>query len=410
MIDSLRQLLGDLAAQKLRTFLTILGITWGTVAVIVLMAFGVGFERQMRINMHGLGEGIVIMFGGRTTVPFQGYNEGRQIRLRAEDVPLLASRVPDIKDISPEYRRGGIPARRDTSSTMPTVTGVHPVYGEMRNIVPEEGGRFLNELDERGRRRVVVLGDQVKRLLFGEEDALNQRVMLGQVPFTVIGVMEPKTQNSSYGARDSERVFIPASTHRALFGDRYLANIIFTPASPAVAENAKTQVREVLGGRYRFNPDDKDAIAIWDTGEMDKMLDAIFLGIAIFLGVVGAFTLVVGGVGVANIMYVVVRERTREIGIKRSIGARRRTVLVQFLLEAAFIVAIGASIGFLLSLGIVKGAEFLPFKDEIGVPVVSSQVAMFAVGLLAIVSMLAGFFPARRAAAITPIEALRYGV
>lgn len=409
MLDSFRQLLRDLSAQKLRTSLTILGITWGTVAVVVLMAFGVGFEKQTRKNMHGIGDGIVIMFGGRTTVAHQGYNEGRPIRLREDDVALLSRRVQEVGDISPEYRRGGIPARVDTSSTMPTVTGVHPVYATLRNIIVEPGGRFLNELDESNRRRVIVLGDQVKRLLFGDGEALHQQVMLGNVPFMVIGVMEPKTQNSSYGSRDSDRVFIPAGTHRAVFGDVYLANIVFKPASPAVAEAAKSSTREVLGGRYRFDPADTDAIGMWDTGEFDKMLDAIFLGISVFMGIVGAFTLVVGGVGVANIMYVVVKERTREIGIKRSIGARRRTVLAQFLLEASFIVAIGAVFGFLLSAGIIRLAGMLPFKDEVGVPEVSVAVTLLTIGLLAFVSLMAGYFPARRAAAISPIDALRYG-
>jgi putative ABC transport system permease protein len=410
MIDSLRQLLRDLSAQKLRTTLTILGITWGTVAVIVLMAFGVGFEKQTRKNMHGMGDGIVIMFGGRTTAAFQGYNEGRPIRLREDDVALIATRVREVGDISPEYRRGGIPARVDTLSTMPTVTGVHPVYGRLRNILVEDGGRFLNDLDEAGRRRVVVLGDEIKKLLFGDRDALNQQIMLGNVPFTVIGVMAPKTQESSYGSRDTERVFIPAATHRAVFGDQYLANIVFKPVDASLSEPAKLAVREVLGSRYRFDPADTDAISMWDTSELDKMLDAIFLGISVFMGIVGAFTLVVGGVGVANIMYVVVRERTREIGIKRSIGARRRTVLGQFLMEAAFIVALGAVLGFLLSLGIIKAAEFLPFKDEVGVPELSAMVATLTIGLLALVSLFAGYFPARRAAAISPIEALRYGV
>jgi putative ABC transport system permease protein len=410
MLDSIRQLIGDLAAQKLRTTLTILGITWGTVAVIVLMAFGVGFEKQTRANMHGMGDGIVVVFGGRTTMAHEGYNEGRQIRFRMEDAELIATRVREVGEISPEFRRGGVPARVDTLSTMPTVTGVYPVYESMRNILIEPGGRFLNELDVSGRRRVVVLGDEIKRLLFGEGEALHRRVMLGDVPFTVIGVMAPKTQNSSYGSRDSERVFIPATTYAAVFGDVYLSNLVFKPTQPALAASSIANVRDVLGSRYRFNPADTDAVGIWDTSEMDRMLDGIFLGISLFMGIVGAFTLVVGGVGVANIMYVVVRERTREIGIKRSIGARRLSVLVHFLLEAAFIVAVGAVLGFLLSLGIIELAAMLPFKDEVGVPEVSGVVALLTISLLSIVSLLAGFFPARKAAAISPIDALRYGV
>lgn len=410
MTDSISQLFRDLSAQKLRTFLTILGITWGTVAVVVLMAFGVGFEKQTKKNMHGMGDGIVVIFGGRTTMPFEGFNDGRSIRLQESDVDLLARRIPEIAQISPEYLTRGATARVDTSSTVPATTGVLPDYGDMRNIIPESGGRFLNDLDVAQRRRVVVLGDQIKTLLFGDRDAVNEQILLGGTPFTVVGVMAAKTQNSSYNSRDADRIFIPVSTYQSVFGGKYLSNIIYKPASAAASPAIEKKVYEVLGGRYKFDPTDEDALSVWDTNEFNKMIDGVFMGISLFLAIVGAFTLVVGGVGVANIMYVVVKERTREIGIKRSLGARRRTVLYQFLMEAALIVGIGALLGFALSVGIVNLAELLPIKDEVGVPEISSQVAFGTILLLGFVSLLAGFFPARKAAAVAPVEALRYGV
>ena len=214
-LTSLGQFFDDLRAQKLRTALTIMGITWGTVAIVVLLAFGAGLERQIKKNARGMGDGIVIVFPGRTTKAYEGFGEGRAVRLREEDVALLEREVAEIGEISPEYNTR-VPARRGASTTNPLITGVVPIYGEMRNIIVEPGGRFLNELDISHRRRVVVLGDQVKRLLFGEEEAVGQEIVLGSAPFLVIGVMQEKTQDSSYGTRDTNRVFIPTSTHAAV--------------------------------------------------------------------------------------------------------------------------------------------------------------------------------------------------
>lgn len=410
MPEFVSQLFRDLSAQRLRTFLTLLGITWGTVAVVVLMAFGVGFEKQTRANMAGMGDGIVVVFGGRTTKPFMGFNDGRGIGLREADVEVIQQQIPGIASISPEYRTSSAVARVDTSSTIPATTGVYPEYADMRNIIPEPGGRFLNELDERNRRRVVVLGDQVKRLLFGAEEALHKQIILGGTPFTVIGVMAPKTQSSSYGSRDTDRVFIPASTFESVFGHRYLSNIIYKPLDASNSPAIEAKLYEVMGSRYRFDPTDKDALGVWDTNELTRLLDGIFIGIAVFMMVVGAFTLVVGGVGVANIMYIVVKERTREIGIKRSLGARRRTILAQFLGEAGFIVLMGAALGMVISAALVKGASFLPVQDAVGVPEMSAGVLIGTALLLGLIALLAGFFPARRAAAVSPVEALRYGV
>src|SRR5690554_2766387 len=213
-----RQFLDDIRVQKLRTALTVLGITWGTAAVVVLLAFGVGLTEQMKRNARGMGDGIVLVFGGRTTRAYQGFGDGRLIRLQEEDAALIAREVSGIEGISPEYGGYVRPIRRGTVIANPYITGVLPVYGDLRNIVPVPGGRFLNELDVQGRRRVAVLGDELKKLLFGDAEAVGQQVFVGEVPFTVVGVMQHKTQNSSYRSRDQDRLFIPASTYRALFG------------------------------------------------------------------------------------------------------------------------------------------------------------------------------------------------
>ncbi len=406
-LATLSQFFYDLWAQRLRTTLTILGITWGTVAVIVLLAFGVGLEKQSRKNMHGMGDGIVVMFGGRTTQSFEGFPDGRRIPLREEDAALLAQEIPDIGQISPEYINRSTPVRVGQSSTTPAITGIYPVYGDMRNVIAEPGGRFINPLDMQYRRRVAVLGNEIKRLLFGDADAVGKQILVGEAAFTVIGVMQPKTQNSSYNSRDSDRMFIPASTHKSLFGDRYVNNIIYQPTDPLLSESIQGQVYEVLGRRNRFDPTDEDALGIWDTNEADKFMRAFFLGFNIFMGVIGSFTLTVGGIGVANIMYVVVRERTREIGVKRSVGARRRDILVQFFGETFLIVGIGALFGFGIAVGLVKALAYLPIQDAVGTPEVSPMVAVITMGLLALIAFLAGFFPARKASRLDPVECLR---
>lgn len=407
LIDAARQLAADLRSQRLRTVLTVLGITWGTVAVVVLLAFSTGLEKQTRKRFHGLGDRIVILFGGRTTRAYAGFRVGRTIRLREEDTALLAREIPDITMISPEYSERQTAVRRGTSSVTPNITGIWPVYGKMRNIIPAVGGRFINERDVAKRRRVIVLGDEVASILFEDESPVGQEVMVGLTPFTVVGVMMPKVQNSSYNSRDKDRVFIPASTQAAIFGARYMTNMIYRTRDAAMTKRVERQVYEILGRKYRFDPSDEDALGVWDTAEWEERIGYLFLGFKLFFALVGSFTLSVGGIGVANIMYVVVRERTPEIGIKRSVGAQRKDIHRQFLAEALLIVAIGALLGTAISVAMVKVAALIPMGDIVGQPTISLQVAVITIGLLGAVAMLAGFFPARRAAQLDPVECLR---
>ena len=406
--EVLRSFLADVRRHKLRTALTVLGIAWGTVAVVVLMAFGVGLERQTRKNAHGIGEQIVLLFGGRTTVPHAGFPDGRRIRLREEDGRLLRGEIPDITQLSPEYSERGTRVRRGRESANPNITGVYPVYGELRNVIAARGGRFLNRLDEEHRRRVAFLGDDLAELLFPEEEPVGRRVHVGDTPFLVVGVMKPKTQNSSYNSRDEDRVFIPASTHRALFGDRYVANFVYRTRSAALTKPVEERVYEVLGRKYAFDAADEDALGVWDTSEFEQQFDYLFLGFRIFFAVVGAFTLSVGGIGVANIMYIVVRERTPEIGLRRSVGARRRDILLQFFGEAFGLVALGAVAGFLASVGIVEGLGMLPLDEFVGTPTISPLVLAVTLALLAAIAFLAGLFPARQAADLDPVDCMRY--
>jgi putative ABC transport system permease protein len=396
----------DLRAQKLRAFLTMFGIIWGTVAIVVLVAFGVGFKKQTAANMHGIGEGIAIMFPGKTTKPWAGYGIGRPISYIEEDTKLIASQVPNVYAISPEFSRQTT-ARVGENILNPTISGVNIVYSEMRNIIPEAGGRFINILDLQDRRRVAVIGDKVKELLFGDQNVIGKTVFIGQVPFMVVGVMQKKTQPSSYNSRDQDRIFIPISTFASIYGTIHLSDIIYQIKDPRLGEQTAKEVRTVLSKRYKFDPTDEDAVWIWDTTQFDRLSFYMFLGINIFLGLIGSFTLGVAGLGVANIMFIVVQERIKEIGVKRAVGATKKNILFQFFTETFFIVFTGSAIGFLISYGIIMLLSMIPIKEYVGTPEFSIEVVGITIFVLITVGLLSGLMPARRASNIDVVECLR---
>ena len=279
----------------------------------------------------------------------------------------------------------------------------------MRNIWPQLGGRWLNDMDLKHQRRVVFLGNRLKDFLFGENvNALGKYVYVGDVPFLVIGVLKKKTQASSYSSRDRDRAFIPASTHAAIFGHRYISDIVYKVKDPRLAKAVQNRIFEVFGKKYKFDPKDEETLWIWDTTEMDKFIYYFSLGFNIFLGLIGTITLIVGGIGLANIMYVIVQERTREIGIKRAIGAKKRNIMGQFIFEAFLIIGIGAVIGFMMSLVLIKLISLLPIEEYVGHPALSFPVALISISILAIIGFLAGYFPSRKAARLEVVECLRF--
>lgn len=409
----LQEFLGDLRAQKTRSFLTMFAITWGTIAIVLLLAFGEGLKTQVTTGLLNAGEKIFMTYGGETGKEYQGLPRGRRIRLTEEDMDLVLRSVEDVDAASPSYGRWGTTLSYGDVKTTTYMEGVHPVFSELRKMFPKPGGRFLNDRDVRERRRVLFLGDSIAARLFGSEDPVGRTLELDGLPFTVIGVMQSKFQDSMNNGPDEDRAIIPASTFRAIYGDRYVNHILFHPRSVERAEETKAEIFQVLGARYRFDPTDERALPMWDFIESERENRKVGTGIQIFLGMVGLFTLLVAGVGVANIMYVVVKERTHEIGVKLAVGARKTHIRRQFVFEALLISLLGGLIGLGFSVGVVTLVDMLPTEGNpamnyIANPRLSWPITLGCLGVLTLIGFAAGYLPARRAANIDPVESLRY--
>ncbi|HSL19822.1 MAG TPA: ABC transporter permease [Methylomirabilota bacterium] len=402
----MRQLVRDVWSQKLRTFLTVFGIIWGTVAVALLLAVGEGVHREQTKSFAGLGDRIVIAWPSRTSLPFEGLGKGRRIRMDESDIEFLEKRVAGLAAISSEYERN-LRARFGDRTRLVDVSGVSPIFGEMRNMVPAPGGRFINPTDMEHRRRVVFVGNELAEDLFGEVDPVGREVMLHGSPFLVVGVLMAKEQDSSYSGRDHSKMIIPSTTFMALTGQREIDLFIYRAESPDGNKALTDRVYQALGERKRFDPADRQALMIWDTTDMFVFFDNFMLAFKIFMGFMGVLTLTVGGIGVSNIMNVVVEERTREIGIKMALGARGGTVLGQFLLETLVLTAIGGVLGLALTWGFCSVVAGSGLQDAIGTPVLSPRIALLTAGVLGLVGFLAGYFPARDASRLDPVVAMK---
>ncbi len=399
--------------QKKRAYLTIAAIAWGTVAILLLLAFGEGLKRQLDKNRRSTGENLAVMWPSVTTKAWKGLPPGRPIRLRIDDIDFIRERMPELKAVHGEVVSWRTAITYGRKTVNGRVIGTNYVYGEARKHYPQGGGRFFGPDDELNRRRVVFLGDEMAKDIFGAEQPVGKTLLINSAPYTVIGVMQKKTQMGMYGGPDANHAVIPISTFRAQFGRDRLNNLVIETQRPEEMKPELKKLNKVLGPKYGYDPTDDRALSTWDMVKSAQITKNILIGIQLFLGIVGALTLLVGGVGVANIMYAVVKERTREIGVKMALGAHRRWIIMPFVLEAVVYTFIGGALGITIANLLVSLTSFVPIENSrvlsfLGRPTLSPQIGVVTSVILGIIGLRAGYFPARRAASIDPATTLRY--
>ena len=350
----LKQTWMNLAANKTRSFLTMFGIAWGLICLILMTSIGEGLWVAQEKKTRALGQNIMIVWGGMTSKGKEGIRPGRVIRLTLDDYFILKNKASYLQRSSPEIQRGLMARSRINNGTF-SAHGVFPEYMQMRTIEVVAGGRQINAGDNANAQRICIIGNEVKDQLFRKEKAVGQTIMLGGYPYLVIGELIPKDQNSNYSGPDKSKIFIPFSAMTrdfplplAVQGKNELSNMILQPRNEGLGEAAELQVRHILAGKKGFDYLDKDALGIWNTVKQAKFVKRIFDSLSIFLGVVAIITLILGGVGVMNIMLLSVGERTHEIGICKAVGATTRRILMQFFAESMMLTLFAGLTGILI--------------------------------------------------------------
>lgn len=404
----------NLKANKMRSFLTMFGIAWGLICLILMTSMGEGMWIAQKQKTRALGQNIIILWGGMTSKGMAGVRPGREIRLTLDDYRLLKDKATYLQRLSPEVERG-LPASSPINNGSFRTHGVYPDYMQMRTIELVAGGRLINDGDNVNAQRVCIIGDEVKSQLFNREQALGQTIMIGGFPYLIIGELRHKDQNSNYSGPDKTKIFIPFYSMirdfplpKAAEGKEQLSEMILQPRSEEVGEAAEMQVRKILANAKGFDYLDKDALQAWNTVTDAKFVKKIFDSLRIFLGVVAIITLILGGVGVMNIMLLSVGERTREIGICKAVGATTRRILTQFFVESMTLTFAAGVIGICIGWALCALINLLPKIDFFAGMIVTPEVGLIAFGFLILVGVLSSIYPAFMAAVVDPIEALRH--
>ena len=414
---SFRDLLGDtlhdLAAHKRRTALTMFGITWGIISITLMVAagqgLGVGFERKKA----EFGRDILIVFAGRTSLQAGGTRAGRSLNWRATDHLQVQRDSPSCRHVMPELGQDDVPVRSSHNSASLLVTGSLPPFAEIRSIGVAEG-RYPNWEDEALARRVALLGSEAKRQLFASRPAVGETIRIGDYPYAVVGVARAKEEDSNYDGPDMGKIFLPIGAllrdlpKRPPLSADVVDRLLVTPRSLEEHEACKAEVRRALARLHQFDPRDKEAAGIWDTVEQAKAFRRLTDGMQAFLGAVGVATLFIGAIGVMNVMLVAVRERTREIGVRRALGATRRSIVRLFFVETLIVVFASGGIGLAVAYGSCVVFNLLFQMPYFAGLLPTWWSALFSFFLLSAVALFAAVYPARRAAAVDPIEALRF--
>lgn len=409
----LSQTFANVWRHKLRSFLTMFGIAWGIASLVLMSALCDGFRQGQRKNQGQLGDNIVMVWNGRTEKQAGGQRAGRRINLEQRDVAAIREQCPSVSVVAGEEKREA-PVSSEFNSGQFLNLGVTPEYLQLRKL-PATIGRNISAEDQAGGLRVCVLGDKVRKQLFeNRPNVLGRRITINGYPYTVVGLMSEKNQNSSYDGWDNEKILIPQSsllrdcppTYPGWFKGR-LSAIIYRPASLKNWETAQHQVRTVLGRLHDFDPADESAAPMWDMIESAELFDKVFDATEIFLAVLSLITLSLGGVGVMNTMMTAVAERTHEIGLRKALGATRRRILLDFLLEGLLLAFASGLAGMAVVSLLAAGVNSLPMPEMFSGLPISFRTAWLAIAALGTVAVASAIPPAWHACQLTPVEALR---
>ena len=409
-LDIVRQSLATLWAHKLRSFLTMFGIAWGVGSLLLLVGLGEGFRSGQERNLKELGSDILFVFPGRIPAVEGSQRSGRTWNFTYGDYLAVRAEAKHLRTVSPVLNREDIRAVSQYGSTNGQVFGVAPSYNQIRTV-PVSTGRWFNDEDNQEHRRVAVIGWELLKNIFPGWPAVGSTILLNGMSFDVIGVVDKVGREANNGT--NARIFIPIGTMRTLFrlkGESQEDALSFINYQPLTRDDhlaAKAEVHEIIARRHRFDPKLDDAFEDWDTVDNSKKVAKIFDAMDWFLGVVGVVTLGLGAIGIINIMLVSVTERTKEIGLRKALGATHRSIMTQFFIEGAFLTLLSGGLGLFVVTTIVTLLAQLPAPDGFDTPRIVPASAAAAIISLAIAGVAAGLYPARKAALLEPVEALR---
>ncbi len=409
MLEIIKQAYSDLRANKLRSVLTLFGIIWGIMAIMILLGWGFGFRQMMRTGMNQIGEDLIFFSGGHTSTGVGGYTAGRPIVPDIEDIEAISMLCPSVDEINPQISRW-YHVKYGNEFRSYNIRGVTPVVKEMNNWIIDKG-RFITSEDVENRRRFAFIGNNVKEQLFGiDASPIGERIRINGITFEIVGIaVDKKNQMSQINSRHDDQVLVPLSTAQQLWGDGRSLDLIFVKAKEGKnTSQATAEIRQIMAERHHYDPEDPEALFLLEFAFFERMLDLLTLGLNILLGLIGVVTLLIGGIGVMNIMFASVQERTREIGIRKSIGAKKRDIRIQFLTEGLVITSFGGVIGFLLGSALLGAIHLLPLPPSVPIPQNSVSLSLLVVLVLMLIGVISGYIPAKNAANLQPVQALQY--